>query len=465
MRRHEGGQGARRWRLTALLGVGAAALAVALALLSTLAGRDHTARGPSPGPVPVAGRPGVGWGLTHTEHSADEGAPAARARVERLLRARPMPQNEAIMGWGAGNPEPAPGRYDFAAMDSRMELIRGSGGTPVITLCCAPDWMKGGRPGAENTDWSRANLEKAPLPAHYQDFADLAAAIARHYPFVRHFIVWNEFKGFWDEERGRWDHEGYTKLYNRVYRALKKVDEDIRVGGPYLGMDSAGPGRTDGGAADGAEGAWGRLDQRVVDAFDYWNAHKAGADFVVVDGATYPAGGEPRPDAFAATDKFTDVSEWIRRRTGGLPLWWAEYYVEPAGADGVREGWSEQHRVAVQAAGLIALAKGGVTSAFHWNPETRTGRSCAGCMWRPTGRASGGGPLPMYGLVAGFQEEFGPGTRFRSVAVAKADEARVRVLADDEAVLLVNTLDRPIDAEVDGRMFRLQGYEVKWLRR
>ncbi|MEU6393719.1 xylan 1,4-beta-xylosidase [Streptomyces sp. NPDC046939] len=464
MGRRGWGPGAWRWRLTALLGVAVAALAVILAVPGTLAdpgGKGH--RTPSAPPLP--GRPGVGWGLTHTEHSADEGAPAARERAEKLLGSRPMPQNEAIMGWGAGNPEPAPGRYDFAAMDSRMELIRRSGGTPVITLCCAPDWMKGGRPGARNTDWSQENLEKAPLPAHYQDFADLAAAVAGHYPSVRHFLVWNEFKGFWDERRGRWDYEGYTRLYNLVYRALKKVDKDIQVGGPYLGMDSVGPGHGNGGSPDAAEGAWGRLDQRVVDAFDYWNEHKAGADFVVVDGTSYPRGDVPLPDAFAATDKFTDVSAWLRRRTGGLPLWWAEYYVEPADARGARTRWGEQHRVAVQAAGLMALAKGGVTSGFYWNPETRTGSSCAGCLWRPTGRASGGGALPMYGLVSRFHEEFGPGTRFRRVTVAGADASHVRVLADDRAVLVVNTLDRPVGAEVDGRRLAMRGYEVTWLRR
>jgi hypothetical protein len=76
-------------------------------------------------------------------------------------------------------------------LDSRIALIRRTGGTPVTTLCCVPDWMKGGRPGT--TDWSK--LEVAPAPGHYADFAALAATIARRYPFVRHFLflVWNEF--------------------------------------------------------------------------------------------------------------------------------------------------------------------------------------------------------------------------------------------------------------------------------
>ena len=78
-----------------------------------------------------------------------------------------------------------------------MQLIADSGVTPVITLCCAPDWMKGGQPG--ETDWSR--LEVAPDPAHFADFAELAADVAKRYPQVKHFIVWNELKGFHDDEQ------------------------------------------------------------------------------------------------------------------------------------------------------------------------------------------------------------------------------------------------------------------------
>ena len=59
------------------------------------------------------------------------------------------------MGWGGGNPEPSPGEYDWGSLDVRVETMRRTGARMVITLCCAPDWMKGGEPG--ETDWS--NLE------------------------------------------------------------------------------------------------------------------------------------------------------------------------------------------------------------------------------------------------------------------------------------------------------------------
>ncbi|MFD4569303.1 xylan 1,4-beta-xylosidase [Streptomyces sp. NPDC058467] len=471
MGRHEWDSGARRWRLTALLGVAVAALALVVTLLNTLAGDGGSTAGTTrdgdkvhgtPVTPPETPQPAVGWGFTHTQFSADEGSGAATQRVEGLLEKQSLPQIQHIMGWGAGNPEPSKGRYDFSEMDSRIDFMRKTGGTPVVTLCCSPDWMKGGTSG--RTDWSQAALETAPDRAHYKDFAALAATVAKRYPDVRHFIVWNEFKGFWNDSEGRWDYEGYTELYNLVYKALKQVDKDIMVGGPYLVMDSVDP-RQKEDASITVRGTWGAMDQRVLDAFDYWNKNKAGADFVVVDGSSYTKDDDLLPDEFAATDKLTAVGSWVRERTHDLPLWWAEYYVEPADGNDERKGWSETHRVAVQAAGMIAMAKGGASSGFYWNPEKEKGTDCAGCLWTPTDSAGGGKRLPMYDLISHFGKQFPPGTTYRTVSVAADDVPNVRVLATDKAVLVVNTLDRSISAQVDGKRFEMGAYEVKWLTR
>ncbi|MEV0222529.1 xylan 1,4-beta-xylosidase [Streptomyces sp. NPDC050704] len=473
MGRHGWNSGARRWRFTALLGVGLAALALVLTLLNTLPGDGGSDAGTTPDGDKVYGTPAVppeetepevGWGFTHTQFSADEGPGAATKRVEERLGEQPLPQIQHIMGWGSDNPEPVKGRYDFEDMDRRIDFVRKSGGTPVVTLCCAPDWMKGGKSGSGNTDWSQEALETAPDRAHYKDYAALAATVAKRYPDVRHFIVWNEFKGFWNNGEARWDYEGYTELYNLVHKALKKVDEDIQVGGPYLVMDSLDP-RQKEDASPTLKGAWGTADQRVLDAFEYWNENKAGADFVVVDGSSYTKDDELLPDEFAATEKFTAVSRWVRERTGELPLWWAEYYVEPADADDDRDDWSEPRRVAVQASGLIAMARGGTTSAFYWNPEKEKGAECAGCLWTTTDRADGGKPMPMLDLVSRFAKEFPPGTEYERVSVAADAAPDLRVLADDEAVVVVNTLDRRISADVDGERLDLDAYEVKWLSR
>lgn len=447
----------RRWRIT-LLTATTIALALVLSLCTTLTnGGDTSTTGTRA--RDNRAKPSLGWGLTHTQYSADAGDPDAKETAHRALSARSLPQNQHIMGWGASNPEPSPGRYDFTELDIRIDLIQETGGTPVITLCCAPDWMKGGEPG--HTDWSRRSLEMAPRPEHYDDFAALAATVAKRYPDVRHFIVWNEFKGFFDDSRNRWNYEGYTELYNKIHEALKQVNKDNLVGGPYLNMDSFAPGRTN--HPSDLNGPWGNIDQRVLDAFDYWNMHKTGADFAVVDGSSYTHDDETPPDQFRSVDKFTAIGEWVQNRTS-LPLWWAEYYVEPE-ADGDRDRWSESYRKAVQAAGMAAMVKGGATTGFYWNPQKR-GERCYGCLWRSTELTdgSGGAPLPMLDLIRRFHSEFPPDTTYRPVDVTP-DAPNVRVLADDKAILVVNTLDKAVRAEIDGQTVTMDGYEVLWLRR
>ncbi|MDK1475686.1 xylan 1,4-beta-xylosidase [Streptomyces sp. 549] len=451
---------ADRWRRAGLFGAAGAALALLVSLCALPPGEEPDNRPPvevfGTPPAPD-GPPGarLGLGLTHTRYSADAGEQAARQRAEDSLTELALPQNQHIMGWGADNPEPAPGRYDFRSLDSRVALMRRTGATPVITLCCAPDWMKGGRAG--HTDWDE--LETAPRPEHYRDFADLAGRIAQRYPDVRHFLVWNEFKGFFDEERRRWDHEGYTELYNLVHDEVKRVREDALVGGPYVVMDSHPADRPE--HASALKGEWGSVDQRALDAVTYWNEHRHGADFVVVDGSSYTKDGQLLPDEFAATEKFTAVGRWVRRETG-LPLWWAEWYVETADADDRREGWTEQHRTAVQAAALIAMARGGADTALYWNPQSRTGR-CAGCLWRGTEEEAGGGALPMLDLLGRFRDAFPPGTLFERPDTG--GDPGARVLADDRTALVVNTRDRAITVRVDGSPVKLDPHQVRWLDR
>ncbi|MFI0735296.1 xylan 1,4-beta-xylosidase [Streptomyces sp. NPDC021225] len=448
-----------RWRLTALLGIGVAALALLLTTCAGLPGEGSGRRGAAETRERAA-TAAPGWGFTHTQYSADHGTEQGRRAAEETLSARPLTQNQHIMGWGASNPEPSPGRYDFADLDRRVALMRRTGATPVLTLCCAPDWMKGGRPG--DTDWSQQALETAPTPEHYADFAKLAGKVAQRYPDVRRFIVWNELKGFYDEDKKRWNYEGYTKLYNLVFAELKRQNEHNLVGGPYVVADSDPPGGAGGTAEVG--GDWGSLDQRSADVITYWNEHKAGADFVVVDGSSYTREGDQLlPDEFGATAKFTDVTRWVRETTR-LPVWWAEWYVEPPDANDDRDGWSEPHRLAVQATAMTRLAQGGAAAALYWNPQ-ETGATCPGCLWRSTELADGGGALPMMKLLGRFAREFPPGTRFRSVDIAADDRPNVVVLADDDALLVVNTLKRPIRARIDGRSFDMDGYDVRWFKR
>ncbi|MCC3767097.1 xylan 1,4-beta-xylosidase, partial [Streptomyces sp. UNOC14_S4] len=399
----------------------------------------------------------LGFGFTHTQYSADHGDDGARDTAAKLLSGTPMPQNQHIMGWGVDNPEPRPGTYNFGDLDRRVALMRRTGATPVLTLCCAPDWMKG---GGDRTDWSQKSLEKAPLPTHYKDFAKLAGTVAKRYPDIHHFIVWNEFKGFFDESRNRWDYEGYTQLYNLVYAEVKKQNPDNLVGGPYISMDSHPPENATN--ASSLRGPWGSADQRNLDAITYWNTHKKGADFVAVDGSSYTRENDRLlPDEFGATQKFADVTAWLRRTTG-LPVWWSEWYVEPPDANDNRRGWTEEHRTAVQATAMQQLATAGAATALYWNPE-ETGDDCPGCLWRSTELKNGGTALPMLDLLSRFRKAFPPGARFRDASVTGADPGTLRVLASGTSVLVVNTQNRAFTATVDGHVLNLGPYDVQWL--
>lgn len=382
----------------------------------------------------------LGWGITHTQWGIDQRSPEAIASMAAQLSTRPIPQVQSIMGWGVGNPEPARGVFDFTDLDERMGFIRRSGGIPVITLCCAPDWMKGGEEG--RTDWSR--LEVAPEPEHYQDFAQLAAEVARRYPDVRHFMVWNEFKGFFDETTNSWNGGAYTELYNAVYDALKEVDPTIQVGGPYLDMAAPPPGVAL--APSSLAGSWGQVDSRALEAFDTWVQHKRGADFVVVDGIASVE--EGAPDQVTALNKLAAVSDWVKRRVD-LPLWWAEWYVEPEGS-----GWSAAERTAMNTASLVQFARSDVSTALFWNSSPSA--SSPTDLWSVDGR-----PLPFLTVLQSFAEWFPPGTRLQDLGVAPP----LFALASKRMALLVNVGDRPETAIVDGTPVTLAPDELRWMPR
>jgi hypothetical protein len=391
-----------------------------------------------------------GLGLTHTQYSIDPwGDPKAVASARRLLAKQPILQNQHIMGWGALNPEPAPGVFDFSSLDRRIDLIRQTKGIPAITLCCAPDWMKGGKPGT--TDWTK--LEVAPKPSYYDDFAALAKQVALRYRDVKYFQVWNELKGFFNDRKNRWDYEAYTTFYNQVYDALKSVDPDIQVGGPYVVMDSWS---SDASApyASAVRGSWGTIDERSLNVVEYWLTHKRGADFIALDASLKTKDRESVSNAFVATQKFSAIAAWVRQRTS-LPLWWSEWHVEPLGMV------SAAQRRAVMTAALISIVSSGASAALLWGPEGE-GSVCDACMWTSTRVSGGGQAQPFASTLRAFNRWFPPGTSFYSLPLASPD---LLVLASTIKAVVVNTSVDRRAVEVDGKPLHLEGYEVRWLNR
>ncbi|MEV6985537.1 xylan 1,4-beta-xylosidase [Sphaerisporangium sp. NPDC051017] len=452
-----GGRHARRRyipRGPVAAGAGLVALAMVVGLLVVAAQRGAD-RGEgvaatilaTPQPPPSLEAPPVvdswpRWGVTHTQYSADNEAAEVRDRVKDLFSRVPMVQNQHIMGWGAGNPEPAPGKYDFRDLDRRVKLMASTKAQPVLTLCCAPDWMKGGAEG--RTSWGK--IEVAPRREHFADYAELAATVAKRYPTVTHYMVWNEFKGFWDEAHNNWDVEAYTDLYNRVYDALKAVNPKIQVGGPYIPVDS----HISSANSSTLKGPWGAVDSRPLESIQYWLDHKKGADFIVVDASSATNDRGLVPDEFTALKKFSAVTTWLRQQSGDLPVWWAEWYISPDNID-----WDEQHRTAVQTVAMMEFARSGAATALYWNPQRKGGDDCPGCLWSP----ADGQEMPMAGLLSGFTRWFPAGARLVDVPVS---DPRVQVLAVEKQMIMVNTTNAQLAVQVDGRPFQLGPYAVQW---
>jgi hypothetical protein len=388
-------------------------------------------------------------GVTHTQKSLDDTEPAeARKRgMDILAGDSAIWQNHHLMGFGTDNPEPEPGAYDWSTLDRRMKLTEETGQRSMLTLCCAPDWMKGGEAG--DTDWDE--LETAPRPEHFADFARLAAEAVKRYPQVERVVVWNELKGFWDSSSERWDYEGYTELYNQVYRAVKAARPDVQVGGPYVVLISLDQGNED--ASSTVTGPWGAADQRTLDVVDYWLKNNVGADFLAVDTASNKRNQEGL-DPLDGARKFADLARWLQQRST-LPILWAEYYPEvPAGED---DGPESPANAAVNLAAIAAMAESGTAGALLWGPQADDLGSPA--LWTDATEEDGGRPLPLTQawqflvprLAAGGVEIGRSPSRPKLLAFRAADGVVVVNLSADQAELGARTQLGPWQIEVGGR--------------
>jgi hypothetical protein len=402
----------------------------------------------------------LGMGVTHTRYSADSyNDPTAVATARYLLRNAFSYQNQHMMGWGAADPEPSPGVYDWESLDQRVQLMRDTKADMVITLCCAPGWM---RPQGYQDDW--ANLEVAPDPTHVQDFADLCKMVALRYPDVKAFQVWNELKGMYTGSPGadpaianqnRWDYVRYTTLYNAVYDAVKSVRPDAQLGGPYVVMESSGDASQM--SNPGPSYSWGTLDQRPLDVITYWLQHKHGADFITVDGDASNTDNVPKVDLFGAAQKFGDILQWIRQQGDGgatLPMWWAEWY---AGVPNNMAG-SLAYANAAMASGQIDTLLSGASVLLIWGPQGDTqGFSSPEGVWTDTRVETGGQPTPYYGTAQAFNTYFASGTQLYHTTTSSMNLA---VLASRAVTMLVNQRSTTQYVSVNGIVILLRPYEV-----
>jgi hypothetical protein len=409
----------------------------------------------------------VGDDYTQTSHlPADAGGNAkAVASAERLLTSMDTFQNAALMGWGSDDPEPSPGHYDFASLDSEVDVMGATvpASQRMITLCSAPGWMK---VGGASQEW---NMEAAVAPAHFQDFANLAALVAERYdgehrgangqllPKVDYFDVWNEMKGFWNTAANTWDYQGYTTMYNDVYRAIKAVRPDALIGGPYAPLGAGTAATTSHPSA--VKGYFGVVDQRALNVVAYWLQHKVGAQFVSVDGG--PAVTDET--GFASGQYFSAVVRWLRGLSNTtypgartLPIIWAEFYPGLDSTSGLALG---QQAVAIDLSNIIQAGTAGVSHMLLWEMEggsSTSGLFAGESVWTDTAKSGGGQPTALYVALHDLHAAFPPGTVVYSAALA----GPITALASRNYVLLVSHSPAAMTVDVNKTRVHLPPFGV-----
>jgi hypothetical protein len=282
-------------------------------------------------------------------------------------------------------------------------------------------------------DWE---MDDRVADEHIDAFAKLCSKAAERYPDITYFQVWNEFKGYWDHKRNRWDVEKYTDHYNKIYKAVKAVRPDAKIGGFYMVLTEA--------IVTG-----GTLSKKDWKLINYWLKHKAGADFFCFDGnlRRWKNRKQSRPleVVMSRAPGFGKVAAQLKTKTD-LPIWVSEYY----GAQ--KDTGNPQYEAANHASAYYHSLINGTTVALHWDPVG----FCP--LFTKTDTADGGKPTPHYAVVKAFNTHFGPGTQLVKATSSTPD---IEVLATAKKTLLINKRNTVISFGLNGQQDTLEAYEVR----
>jgi hypothetical protein len=274
----------------------------------------------TPPPALLFGRGSFGLVYTHAP-----GHTVNQATINRVARM----QASHIIGFGANDllPTPnsafTPSAYDWGAIDSA--IVRSQNAiVPQIVLYGAPGWMKGS---------STFGNEDRVLTSKFADYAEMCRRVALRYSWCKVFVIWNEMKGFFDNSLNRWGYEDFTTMYNMAHAAIKSVRPDALIGGPYMVLDKYTGTQSH---PSNMFGGWGRMDQRVLDAYNYWRMNAVGYDFVSIDfNVNNKDGASPFTDA-RAVDGVIEFMQWIRQWSS-KPIVIQETYLDPLGGTSLQD--------------------------------------------------------------------------------------------------------------------------------
>ena len=207
------------------------------------------------------------------------------------------------------------------------------------------------------------------------------------------------------------------------------------------------------------QGSFGVVDQRALDVVTYWLRHKAGAQFLSVEGG--PAVTDE--SGFASGQYFVAVDRWLRALdptiypgAGTLPIMWAEFYPGLATTGAVARG---QLAVAVDMSSFVAAGFSGASEMFVWEMEDKasgTDPSTGEGVWTDTAAAGGGAPTALYRALQELHRTFGPGTPLYRATVT----GPLAALAGRTRVLLVSQSSSALVVDVNGTSVPMAPYEV-----
>jgi hypothetical protein len=188
--------------------------------------------------------------------------------------------------------------YDWRRQDRILRGLRRHGLTPVVTLVGTPGWANGGR-GPQYA------------PPRPRDFRRFATAAARRYPWVRHWVIWNE------PNKRLWLRPTRSKIYvqhvlNPGYEGIKAVLPRALVAGGVTGPK--------GGAGGVSPTAWVRGMWAAGARFDAYAHHPYPSS-----PAETPSSGGCRNCPFITMATIRKLLILVRRTWGSKPVWLTEY--------------------------------------------------------------------------------------------------------------------------------------------
>ena len=299
-------------------------LAVVLVPVAASTSAADDRRGPRPGradravALDPAGRPAAAGRHPHRRTASTRTSPTTPATrgVAILADHGAVWQNHHLMGFGTLNPEPAPGEYDWESLDRRMQLTEETGGRDMLTLCCAPDWMKGGAAG--ETDWTR--LEDGAAARALRRLRRAGRGGREALPAGRAGAGVERAQGLL---RRRPEPLGLRGLHRALQRGVPGGEGRAagRAGRrPVRRARQPRPGGRTPPTLHRRRGA--RSTSAPLDVVDYWLQHKVGADFVAVDGTTKTRQDTGPPTSTSARRSTPPSTGWLRAahatcRSGG----------------------------------------------------------------------------------------------------------------------------------------------------